>query len=119
MAKLSILKGSVRYTVADLIDLVQECMDSHNFAMMSMDIENWRVQNAAVIRDEVLKLFFPSESAVIVFHKKRQANGERPEVYTEHKKLLFVAAELAWQKNDHFDFNVLDFKQPLICRFSP
>lgn len=62
---------------------------------MSMDVKNSRAQNAAVIRNEILKLFFPLEPLVVLFHKEQQGQGERPEAYIEQKKLFFVAAGLA------------------------
>lgn len=71
-----------------------------------------------VIRDEVLK-FFPDEPAVVLFHKEWQVSGERPESYIECKKLLFVASVLYRQRNGDFEFNMPEFKQPLIWGFSP
>lgn len=119
LAELTILKGSASYMIVDFINVMQECMESQYFAVLSLGIKNRRAQSAAVIRDKALTLSFTLEPIVVLFHKERQANGERPEAYNEHKKLLFVAAGLAQMRNDSFDFDIPEWKHPLINRFSP
>lgn len=70
-------------TVVDMVDIVQGCMDMQDFSALPIEIKNCKVQISTEIRDEIFKLYFPSESSVVLFHKERQAASERPEAYLE------------------------------------
>lgn len=81
--------------VLDIVYIFQEFKDTCDFSALSVAIKNCTVQNSAVIRDEILKLFYPTEPLVVLFHKERQGAGERPEAYLERRKFVFVSAGLA------------------------
>lgn len=56
---------------------------------------------------------------MVLFHKECQVNGERLEAYVEDKKLLFRAIGVAKVvRNRAYDFDIAEFKHPLINGFS-
>lgn len=64
----------------------------------------------------VLVVYFPDESLLARCHNKVQ-KGERLEVYTERKKILYMAAGIArWPL---YNYDVLKFKELLLRHVQP
>lgn len=61
---------------------------------------------------DVLMVYFQDESWLSRFHNKVQKKGKRPKVYTERKKFLYVAAEIAgWLL---YSYDVPELKETLL-----
>lgn len=107
-------------TFVDVLDIMQQCMNTQDFAALLVEIRNWTVQHSRAIRDEVFTLFFPNKPLVVLFHEERRDTGKRLEAYSERKKMSFISTVLATaRRGNAFDFDVLAFKEPLVNGFIP
>lgn len=85
---MAMIGDSVGYTMSDIIEIVQKCMDHKDFAALLTPIRKKQAPNSTAICDEISKLFFPAKPATVLFHNKKQQQSERPEAYIERKILL-------------------------------
>lgn len=65
-----------------------------DFVALLPGVKSRSVTVAGSVRAAVLTPFFPERPAVVLFHKKRQQPGGKPDAYIKRKKLLYVAAAL-------------------------